>query len=147
MPPWKMIRRCRSSLSFHTEKEMVDINPLLPTHFYSQLHQAKSMQASACCSDAEQWARNAFSRASLLNAFSEAEGGEPKASKSGICCITLGKVIPGERLGRLMGPLLIPAASRKTRLHLCIEYLVSKQDCIKECLVLKAGDTSWRNDL
>lgn len=78
---------------------------------------------------------------SVLNLFSEPEGGNLKGGKSSICCIASGKVIPGERL-RLMAPLLIPAASREIRLHVYIKYFVSTRDCIKECLVLKAGDTS-----
>lgn len=75
---------------------------------------------------------------SVLNPFSEPEGGKPEGSKSGIWCVPLGMLILGERLGRSMGLLLIPAASKKTRLHLSVEYFISKQDCIKECLVLKA---------
>lgn len=83
---------------------------------------------------------------SMLNLFSEPEEGNLKGGKSSICCIASGKVIPGERL-RLMAPLLIPAASREIQLHVYIRYFISTQDCIKECLVLKAGDTSQRYDL
>lgn len=84
---------------------------------------------------------------SMLNPFSEPKGGNLEGGKSNICYITSGKVIPGERLRRLMAPLLILAASREFRLHVYIKYFVSRQDCIRECLVLKAGDTSQRNDL
>lgn len=49
MPPWRKTRRCWSSLSFRTEKEMVDISPLPPTHCNSQLKPSQSMEPSACC--------------------------------------------------------------------------------------------------
>lgn len=84
---------------------------------------------------------------SMLSPFSEPEGGNLEGGKSSICYIASGKVIPGERLRRLMAPLLVPAASREFQLHVYIKYFISTQDCIIECLVLKAGDTSQRNDL
>lgn len=78
---------------------------------------------------------------SMLSPFSDPEGGNLKSGKSSICCIASGKIIPGERLV-LMAPLLIPAASREIQLRVYFKYFISIQDCIKECLVLKAGDTS-----
>lgn len=63
---------------------------------------------------------------SMMNLFSEPEGGNLKGCKSSICCIASGKVIPGERL-RLMAPLLIPAASREIQLYVYIKYFISTE--------------------
>lgn len=143
MPPWKKIRRCWSSLFFCMQKEMVDISPLPPNIV---IHSLIRLQACNPVPAAQMPPSGKLVMLlvilSVLNLFSEPEGGKPEGSKGSIWCITLGMVILGERLGRLMGPLLVPAVSKKTRLHLYIEYFISKQDCIKEWLALKAGDTA-----